>query len=121
LRNPQLIAYLLAERGRDVQALANVSLASERVTFTGRASRQGLLPGVRGYSASKVPAHEIDAAWTIETTAWIDALQRIAADYLAGRAPVEPGADVCRHCALTTLCRRLELSEEAIEPEDEDV
>jgi ATP-dependent helicase/nuclease subunit B len=120
LRNPQLIAYLLAERGRDVQALANVSLASERVTFTGRASRQGLLPGVRGYAANKVPAHEIDAAWTLETTAWIDALQRIAADYLAGRAPVEPGADVCRHCALTTLCRRLELSEESIEPEDGD-
>jgi ATP-dependent helicase/nuclease subunit B len=111
LRDPQLIAYLLAERGRDVQALANVSLASERATFTGKVARQNLLPGIRGPMESKVPREEIDAAWHADTSRWIEALQALASDYLAGRAPVEPAADVCRNCALTLLCRRLELAE----------
>jgi probable DNA repair protein len=111
LRDPQLIAYLLAERGRDVQALANISLASDRAKFTGRSARQRLLPGIKGLAAEKIPAAEIDAAWQADLARWIDAVQGIASDYLAGRAPVEPAPDVCRTCDLTILCRRLELAE----------
>ena len=40
LRDPQLLAYLLAERGRDVQALANVSLTRGRARFVGKAARK---------------------------------------------------------------------------------
>jgi probable DNA repair protein len=115
LRDPQLIAYLLAERGRDVQALANISLASDRAKFTGRSARQRLLPGVKGFAADKVPAEEIDAAWQADLERWISALQGIASNYLAGRAPVEPAPDVCRTCDLTILCRRLELAESSSE------
>jgi probable DNA repair protein len=121
LRDPQLIAYLLAERGRDVQALANVHLASDAATFKGRASRQKLLPGIGGPSASKVPPEEIEAAWHEETNGWLEALHALASDYLAGRAPVEPAADVCRNCRLTVLCRRLELSEQGVDDEAVDV
>ena len=34
----------------------------------------------------------------------------VAAAYLAGEAPVQPAADVCRNCHLTVLCRRVELA-----------
>ena len=51
VRDPQLLAYLMAERGRDVVALANVSLANGRAKFTGKSSHHGLLPGVSGCRA----------------------------------------------------------------------
>jgi ATP-dependent helicase/nuclease subunit B len=111
LRDPQLIAYLLAERGRDVQGLANVFLAGDRAKFVGRSARNRLLPGVKGLAADKIPADQIDAAWQADVAQWIGALHGIASDYLAGHAPVEPAPDVCRNCDLTILCRRLELEE----------
>jgi len=109
-RNPQLLAYLMAERGRNVQALANISLTRGRAKFVGKASRKGLLPGVVGLNANKVPADQIDAAWHGDVERWLDALRRVAAAYLAGEAPVQPAPDACRHCHLTVLCRRVELA-----------
>jgi probable DNA repair protein len=110
IRDPQLLAYLLAEMGRDVQALANVTLANGRARFRGKASRAGLLPRVGGMNPSKVPAEEIDAAWHADLERWLLGLHRLATDYLAGHAPVQPASDVCRHCHLTVLCRRVELA-----------
>lgn len=113
VRDPQLLSYLLAEAGRNVQALANVSLASGRVKFSGRSSRPGILPGVRGLPGmdpKKVPAEQIDLAWRSELDQWLIGLARIAADYIAGHAPVQPAADVCRNCHLTVLCRRMEFA-----------
>jgi hypothetical protein len=113
VRDPQLLAYLMAERGRDVVALANVSLANGRAKFTGKTSHRGLLPGVSGLpgmNPNKVPAEQIAAAWQEETGRWLYGLQLVAADYIAGRAPVQPASDVCRNCHLTTLCRRVELA-----------
>jgi ATP-dependent helicase/nuclease subunit B len=115
IRDPQLIAYLLAEGGRNVQALANVSLANGRAKFTGKSSRRGLLPdvpGVPGLSVQKHHQDEIDAAWRAQTSEWIQLLRQIAAEYIAGRATVEPAPDVCRLCALTPLCRRVELADD---------
>jgi hypothetical protein len=113
IRDPQLLAYLMAERGRNVQALANVSLTLGRAKFSGKASRPGLLPdvpGLPGMNPSKIPAEEIEAAWLAESARWVHGLQMIASDYLSGRAPVQPAPDVCRNCHLTVLCRRVELA-----------
>ena len=113
VRDPQLLAYLMAERGRDVVALANVSLANGRAKFTGKSSHKGLLPdviGLPGMNPNKVPAEQIAAAWQEATGRWLYGLQLVAADYIAGRAPVQPASDVCRNCHLTTLCRRVELA-----------
>ena len=53
VRDPQLLAYLMAERGRDVVALANVSLANGRAKFTGKSSH------TRAVARSQRPAgHE---------------------------------------------------------------
>ncbi|HET9472650.1 MAG TPA: PD-(D/E)XK nuclease family protein, partial [Steroidobacteraceae bacterium] len=109
-RDPQLLAYLLAEHGRDVQALANVSLTRGRARFIGKVSRSGLLPEVKGRSPAKVPAEELDATWRAELESWLQSLDHLAAAYLAGAAPVQPAPDVCRNCHLTVLCRRMELA-----------
>jgi ATP-dependent helicase/nuclease subunit B len=110
VRDPQLLAYLMAERGRNVQALANVSLVNGRAKFTGKSSHKGLLPGVPGLNPNKVPADEIAAAWESDTSRWLHGLQMLASAYIAGDAPVQPAPDVCRNCHLTTLCRRVELA-----------
>jgi ATP-dependent helicase/nuclease subunit B len=117
VRDPQLLAYLMAERGRNVQALANVSLVNGRATFSGKSSHKGLLPGVNGLNPNKVPPEQIAAAWEMETGRWLHGLQMLAAAYIAGHAPVQPAADVCRNCHLTTLCRRVELA--TVEDEEE--
>ena len=113
VRDPQLLTYLLAEAGRNVQALANVSLANGRAKFTGKSSRPGILPAVKGLPGldpKKVPAEHIDAAWQAQLEQWLFGLANIAKSYIAGQAPVQPAADVCRLCHLTVLCRRVELS-----------
>ena len=110
VRDPQLLTYLLAEQGRDVQALANISLTRGRAKFVGKAARTGLLPEISGMNANKVPADSIDAAWQADLDAWTRSLRDIARRYLEGDAPVQPAADVCRHCHLTVLCRRVELA-----------
>jgi probable DNA repair protein len=115
VRDPQLLTYLLAEQGRDVQALANISLTRGRARFIGKAARTGLLPDVNGLNPNKVPAGEIDAAWQAELAGWLGALREIARRYIEGDAAVQPAADVCRHCHLTVLCRRVELAESELE------
>ena len=121
IRDPQLLAYLLAERGRNVQALANVSLVNGRAKFTGRSSHKGLLPqvsGLPGMDPNKVPGEQIAAAWAAETDRWLHGLQLLAEAYIAGHAPVQPAADVCRNCDLTTLCRRVELANSDVDEDD---
>jgi probable DNA repair protein len=121
VRDPQLLAYLMAERGRNVQALANVSLASGRAKFSGKSSHKGLLPGINGLpgmNPNKVPPEQIAAAWETETGRWLHGLQMLAAAYIAGYAPVQPAPDVCRNCHLTTLCRRVELANVDLDAED---
>ncbi|HEV7606160.1 MAG TPA: PD-(D/E)XK nuclease family protein [Steroidobacteraceae bacterium] len=113
VRDPQLLAYLMAERGRKVLALANVSLANGRAKFVGKSSHKGLLPGVAGLpgmNPNKVPPEQIEAAWEAETGRLLHAVQMLAEAYIAGRALVQPAPDVCRNCHLTTLCRRVELA-----------
>lgn len=121
VRDPQLLAYLMAERGRNVQALANVFLSSGRARFAGKSSHKGLLPdvtGLPGMNPNKVPPEEIAAAWDAETARWLHGLQMLAAAYIAGDAPVQPAPDVCRHCHLTILCRRVELAAGAVEGDE---
>jgi ATP-dependent helicase/nuclease subunit B len=122
VRDPQLLAYLLSEAGRNVQALANVSLAGGRARFAGKASRPRLLPDVKGVGLdpNKIPAEQIDAAWQAELERWLLGLARVATDYIAGHAPVQPAADVCRNCHLTILCRRVELQSAELEAPEED-
>jgi hypothetical protein len=59
----------------------------------------------------KTTAAEIDAAWHAQLEGWLHSLWAVAGRYLAGDARVQPGAEECRHCHLTVLCRRVELAD----------
>ena len=112
LRDPQLLAYLLAEHGRNVQALANVSLTRGRATFSRQGVAQRAVAGREGPAdPNKVAAEEIDAAWQAELERW---LQRLQIDWpppiSRARRRCSRRADVCRNCHLTVLCRRVELA-----------
>ena len=57
-----------------------------------------------GLDPKKLPAEEIDAAWQARArSAGCWDWQRIATDYIAGHAPVQPASDVCRNCHLTVV------------------
>ncbi len=120
IRDPQLLAYLWAENGRNVQALAYVSLVNGQAKFIGKSSRKNLLPGVGGLPGPVADASDesLDAAWREELQSWLQGLMHIASDYIAGHAPVEPASDVCRNCHLTVLCRRVELNAAALEGDE---
>jgi hypothetical protein len=96
-----------------VQALANVCLANGRAKFRGKASRSGLLPDIKG-----MPEDEANDAWHADLESWLRGLAHLAARYIAGDAPVQPASDVCRHCHLTILCRRVELQGAELEADD---
>jgi ATP-dependent helicase/nuclease subunit B len=121
VRDPQLLAYAMAEAGRNVQALANVCLVNGRARFRGKASRPRLLPDIKGMTGmdpAEVAGDVIDAAWQAELESWLRGLAQLAARYIAGDAPVQPAADVCRYCHLTILCRRVELQDVSLEVDE---
>jgi ATP-dependent helicase/nuclease subunit B len=108
VRNPQLLAYLYAEGKRPVDALANVFLTHNTAKFKGKSTHTNLLPGVSGVGKANDDPEVVRARWEALRRQWLGIVERLADDYLAGVARVEPAPDVCRLCPLTILCRRLE-------------
>ena len=90
------VARLSAGRARAQRAGAGERLARERPREVHRQEfAPGLLPdvnGLPGLNPNKMPPDEIDAAWRAETARWVQWLQQLAAEYIAGRAPVQPAA-----------------------------
>jgi probable DNA repair protein len=110
LSHPQLLAYLLAVEG-EVSALATAHVARSGVEFRGMANAAGLLPkvgvGARGGAA---PSAE---DWARQLAAWRTVARRLAAEFIAGDARVQPIAGACKHCHLPALCRISERPEQA--------
>ena len=44
-------------------------------------------------------------AWETRTREWLARIQRLAADFLAGRAAVDPMPDACKYCHVISVCR----------------
>jgi hypothetical protein len=112
VRDPQALGYLMAERSRNVLALANVSLANGRAKILRQGAHKRLLPGVNGLPGmepTKVPPGEIAAAWQWQTRALAARLQQLARGYHRGAAPSSRRPRVPQ-LHLTTLCRRVELA-----------
>ena len=59
----------------------------------------------------------VRARWDELRTQWLATVERLASEYLGGTARVQPAPDVCRLCALTVLCRRLETAAEGASEE----
>jgi len=98
----QLLAYLAAA-GEDVIALSTVHLTAAEIRFDGIARSSDVLPRVRGID---VPAGiGRDAAWAQRRHEWRACVARLASDFLAGAARVDPKPGACDYCHVVGICR----------------
>ena len=119
---PQLPLYAVLHPDRPTGiAFAGVGASGARYVGVGRegGAIAGMEPAARfrltedrqnGFSWGEIIAH-----WR----AW---LERLAGDFAAGRADVDPklAADTCRHCHLSALCRVEPASPDDVEAEAAD-
>jgi probable DNA repair protein len=99
---PQLPLYAVTDAG-DLAALAFVVLRAEETVFKGLGAEPRLLPGVQP------PVQPQN--WDALVAGWRNVLETLAAEFVAGHAPVAPKRypHTCEHCALGALCRVKEL------------
>lgn len=118
---PQLPLYLVTTEPGAL-ALAFASVRAGRKGYVGVARDDDLLPGVKALADARL--HH--AEWTQLVAAWRDELERLALQFAAGVAAVDPKRppQTCRFCDLGPLCRIRERSaaiddardEEGVEP-----
>jgi ATP-dependent helicase/nuclease subunit B len=98
----QLLTYLAAI-GEDAAAMTNVHVTARDVRFDGIASSSQLLPKVKGVEAPH--GQQSGDAWQIRTREWLACVERLASDFLAGRATVDPKPGACDWCQSISVCR----------------
>ncbi len=100
---PQLPLYLTAAEP-DAAAVALAQVRVGDMKFAGLARAPGLIPG------AGVP----EAGWAAQRAAWRAELERLADEFAAGGAAVDPKrpGETCRLCDLHPLCRIRERSAE---------
>jgi probable DNA repair protein len=118
--HPQLLAYLAA-LGDDVVAMATVNVTAREVRFDGIANSAELLPKVKGVEGH-FGMDPLDA-WPTRRQEWVSRVEHLAADFLAGRAVVDPKPGACDYCHVASICRiadRVETNETTDEIGDTD-
>jgi hypothetical protein len=100
--HPQLLAYLAA-LGDDVVAMATVNVTAREVRFDGIANSAELLPKVKGVEGA-FGTDPLDA-WPTRRAEWLARVEQMAADFLAGRAVVDPKPGACDYCHVASICR----------------
>jgi ATP-dependent helicase/DNAse subunit B len=100
--HPQLLAYLAA-LGDDVVAMATVNVTAREVRFDGIANSAELLPKVKGVEGH-FGMDPLDA-WPTRQQEWVSRVEHLAADFLAGRAVVDPKPGACDYCHVASICR----------------
>lgn len=102
-QDPQLPVYLLG-LGSDITAVAYGQVRKGEVGLHGLAEAADVAPGVTPVSRSRL-GRSVDG-WSALVGEWRGVIQRLAIDYLAGRAQVDPkSTSVCRNCHIRPLCR----------------
>lgn len=113
---PQLPLYAITGQAPPA-ALAFAEVRPGQMRFRGLASEEHLLPQVG------VRSRSIEAGWSWETllAEWRDTLTSLAEAFRAGDARVDPkrGAQTCRYCELTSLCRVVTGVEAQADEEDD--
>jgi ATP-dependent helicase/nuclease subunit B len=99
--HPQLLAYLAAV-GEGVVAMATVNVTAKKVGFNGISATEKLLPKVRGV---KGPQGRPEVAWQLRVGEWLAVVERLAGDFAAGRAAVDPLPRACDYCHVASVCR----------------
>ena len=97
---PQLPLYLVAAEPT-ARAIALARVRAGDIGFSGLAAEPGLLPGKSTYWSSRY------ATWDMLVNQWSAVLERLAVQFAAGDAAVDPKRlpQTCRYCELPTLCR----------------
>ena len=122
--HPQLLAYLAAV-GDETVAMATVSVTAREVRFDGVAKDASLLPKVRAVEPGVRAAEEGDdvesgGAWSHWQREWRARVEQLAADFVAGRAPVDPRPKACEYCQVVSICRISDASATAVEQNIDD-
>jgi hypothetical protein len=73
------------------------------VRFDGIASSSDLLPKVKGVAAPD--GVDQNDAWRLRRREWLAVVERLAGEFLAGRAAVDPKPGACDFCHVTSVCR----------------
>jgi RecB family exonuclease len=94
---PQLLAYALTA-GEATAVVLAAYLGRDGLKLRGIADRADRLPGLR-------QAAEAPAMGPALLQSWQAQLQRLAHEFLAGYAAVDPMNGACEHCHLQALCR----------------
>src|SRR5690606_17945189 len=107
-RRPQLPLYGLAH-AEQLRALAYVVLAPGAVEYRGWSDGADVGPGVVPYpNGIRIDLGD-PADWTALVHHWRFTLTRLAEQFVAGDARVDPLPQECATCHLSTLCRIHEL------------
>jgi hypothetical protein len=83
--------------------------------FAGLAADAGLAPGLESWPPARASGKAVKGAlfeagdWDALQRYWRANLARLAAEFAAGHAVVDPARDACRFCHLPMLCRIDEL------------
>ena len=105
LIEPQLPVYAVADS--KIDGIAFARLRRGECGFAGIARNDGLLPGVKEFS-KYLPAQELGiGSWNELITFWQAELTRLATEFAAGDAVVNPydRKKSCEYCDLIGLCR----------------
>ncbi|MGH8139778.1 MAG: PD-(D/E)XK nuclease family protein [Steroidobacteraceae bacterium] len=114
--HPQLLTYLQAV-GRDVVALATVNVTAREVRFDGIARTSQTLPKVKAVKA--LAGMDPGDAWESHTREWLARIERLACEFLAGRAEVAPKPHACDYCHVMSVCRISERARDAAADADD--
>ena len=99
--HPQLLAYLAAV-GDGVVAMATINVTAKEIRFDGISATEKLLPKVAGV---KGPEGRSEDAWQLRVHEWRAVVERLARDFAAGRASVDPLPRACDYCHVASVCR----------------
>jgi ATP-dependent helicase/nuclease subunit B len=107
---PQLPLYAVSEKqaGNNVAAICYAQIRSAEMSFNGISQEKDQVPGTSLWSKQK-DAKQFDS-WDALLDSWRSKLEKLADDFVAGIAPVDPKtAFTCEYCDLPGACRINEL------------
>jgi hypothetical protein len=101
---PQLPLYSLLFQ-RELAGLAFAQIKNSDMALKGVSDDEGYAPGIHPFTEWSQTRTAAD--WQAVIINWQQTLEKLAADFIAGRAEVDPKQypQTCTYCALRPLCR----------------
>ncbi|MEJ1960839.1 MAG: hypothetical protein WDO56_04550 [Gammaproteobacteria bacterium] len=66
--------------------------------------------------AVEAPAGEEPAeAWSIQQGKWVERVEQLVSDFIAGHAEVDPRPKACEYCHVVSVCRIADEGADAVE------